>query len=112
MKLSNLYKNEISRPVNPAVSVTDNNSRTIQTEIDEYVFTDDIILNLYNLLYTFRETHKMQDGKLNKTHSHVGVWVDGYYGSGKSHFLKYLSYCTSPEHTDRAMKRLIDAVQN
>ena len=112
MKLSNLYKNEISRPVNPAVSVTDNNSRTIQTEIDEYVFTDDIILNLYNLLYTFRETHKMQDGKLNKTHSHVGVWVDGYYGSGKSHFLKYLSYCTSPEHTDRAMKRLIDAVRD
>ena len=43
MILEKLYKNDISRPLNPAVSVTDNSESTIRVEIEEYVLTDEIL---------------------------------------------------------------------
>ena len=35
-----LYKHDIARPLNPAVSVTDDSASTVKVEIEEYVFTD------------------------------------------------------------------------
>lgn len=110
MTLEELYKKDINRTVNPAVSVEDKNDNTITTEIDEYVFTNTIIKGLYELLCTIRNTKKMQDGREVKVFNHVGVWIDGYYGSGKSHYLKYFNYCTDSQYSERAMNRLIEAV--
>lgn len=50
MKLKDLYDKPIERPVNPAVSATKFDSKTIDTEIDEYVFTDEIINGLFRIL--------------------------------------------------------------
>ena len=58
MKLKEIYNNKIERDVNPAVSITDESDNTINTEIEEYVFTDDIINNLYDLLATIKDTKK------------------------------------------------------
>lgn len=80
---SQIYKKEINRPLNPAVSVTDNRENTISVEIEEYVFTDEIINGLFNVLNAVRK----------KSANHNGIWISGYYGSGKSHFLKYLNFC-------------------
>lgn len=112
MKLKEIYNNKIERDVNPAVSITDDSVNTINTEIDEYVFTDDIINSMYDLLQTIKETKKLNDfGEWVKKHAHVGIWIDGYYGSGKSHFLKYLSYCLNPLYSERALNRLSVAVK-
>lgn len=112
MKLKEIYNNKIERDVNPAVSITDDSLNTINTEIDEYVFTDDIINNMYDLLLTIKDTKKQNDfGEWINKHSHVGIWVDGYFGSGKSHFLKYLSYCINPTYSERALNRLSAAVK-
>ena len=47
MKLKDLYNKRINRTVNPAVSATKlDDPDTIQTEIEEYVFTDEIINGL------------------------------------------------------------------
>ena len=54
MILEKLYKNDISRPLNPAVSVTDNSESTIRVEIEEYVFTDEILNGLYDVLNAIR----------------------------------------------------------
>ena len=43
MKLSELYKKPIGRAVNPAVSATKFDPETEKIEIEEYVFTDEII---------------------------------------------------------------------
>lgn len=48
--IEQLYKNTIDRPLNPAVSAEDFSDKTIETEINEYVFTDEIINGLYNVL--------------------------------------------------------------
>ena len=112
MKLKDIFYNSIERDVNPAVSITDDSAQTINTEIEEYVFTDDIINNLYELLLTIKDTKTQNSyGDWVNKHSHVGIWIDGYYGSGKSHYLKYLSYCINPQYSEKALKRLSDAVK-
>ena len=101
MKFKDLYERGLDRKVNPAVSASDLSEETVHTEIEEYVFTQEIIVNLYNILTNIR---------LNQG-SHVGIWINGYYGSGKSHFLKYASYCLSGKYSKKAFERLIDATQ-
>lgn len=101
MKFKDLYEKGLDRKVNPAVSASDLSEDTILTEIVEYVFTQEIIVNLYNILVNI----KTNQG------SHVGIWINGYYGSGKSHFLKYASYCLSNKYSDMAFIRLIEATQ-
>ena len=101
MKLRELYNKPIERAVNPAVSATKFDPETERIEIQEYVFTDEIINGLYRILDAIKN---------NKPYDHVGIWIDGYYGSGKSHFLKYLDYCITPQTSEAALSRLIEAV--
>ena len=102
MKLKDLYSKPINRAVNPAVSATKFDPETERIEIQEYVFTDEIINGLFRILDAIKN---------NKTYDHVGIWIDGYYGSGKSHFLKYLDYCITPSTREDAISRLLDAVK-
>ena len=104
MKFQDLYEKGLDRKVNPAVSASDLTDDTVLTEIVEYVFTEEIIINLYHILTNIKHNQG----------SHVGIWINGYYGSGKSHFLKYASYCLSQnkERCDLAFIRLIEATED
>ncbi len=102
MAQAKLYKHDIARPLNPAVSVTDDSAATVKVEIEEYVFTDEILNGLFRVL----------DAVRNRTVSHTGIWINGYYGSGKSHFLKYLNFCLTSAHRDEALSRMMDAVKD
>lgn len=102
MKLKELYSKPIDRAVNPAVSATKFDPETERVEIQEYVFTDEIINGLFRILDAVKN---------NRPYDHVGIWIDGYYGSGKSHFLKYLDYCITPSTRDEAFSRLLEAVK-
>lgn len=102
MKLKDLYSKPIDRAVNPAVSATKFDAETERIEIQEYVFTDEIINGLYRILDAIKN---------NQPYDHVGIWIDGYYGSGKSHFLKYLDYCITPATQEAALSRLLEAVK-
>lgn len=100
MLLKDLYSKDITRNVNPAVSATSFDGDTPKTEIEEYVFTDEIMNGQFRILNAIKN---------NNGYSHVGIWIDGYYGSGKSHFLKYLDYCIKPEYQEEALNRFIEA---
>lgn len=102
MKLKDLYNKPINRAVNPAVSATKFDPETQRVEIQEYVFTDEILNGLFRILDAIKN---------NKVYDHVGIWIDGYYGSGKSHFLKYLDYCIKPDTQEEALQRMQDAVK-
>lgn len=102
MKLHELYNKSITRAVNPAVSATKFDPETEQIEIQEYVFTDEILNGLFRILNAIKN---------NEPYDHVGIWIDGYYGSGKSHFLKYLDYCITPHTRDAATTRLLEATK-
>lgn len=100
MRLEQIYNKDINREVNPAVNASNLSSETVKIEIGEYVFTDDIINNLYDVLSAIKE----------RRFSHNGMWISGYFGSGKSHFLKYVKYCLDREFCKYAMERFKQAV--
>lgn len=98
MKLKELFAKDINRPIEAAVVVSNQKAETIKAEIDEYVFTDDIIENLYDILNTV----------ITKKNGKTGIWINGYYGSGKSHFIKYVHYCLTSETADTAFNHFIE----
>lgn len=100
MRLNEIYLKDINREVNPAVYADKRDEETVKIEIDEYVFTKEIIKGIYDVL----------NGIRTKQGSHNGIWINGYYGSGKSHFLKYVCYCLDPIYSERAMDRLLATV--
>jgi hypothetical protein len=64
MKQEEIYRLNISRPVNPAVSATKLDPDTEKIEIDEYVFTDEIMNGLYRILDAIKN---------NEPYDHVGI---------------------------------------
>lgn len=93
MTLSELYDREIERRIDPVATVSELDADYVQKEIEEYFFTD----TLFEHLHTFLQ--KLTEG----TEGRTGVWINGYYGSGKSHFLKYIYYCLSERFGDQAL---------
>lgn len=102
MKLLNIYDRDITRRINPAVVVSEMGNDVISQDIEEYVFTKDVTKNIYKFL----------DAVANKKEGKTGVWISGYYGSGKSHFIKYLFYCLNKKHREQAMENFKEAVKD
>ncbi len=100
MLLREIYDRKIDRNINPAVVVSDKKKETIKAEIDEYVFTDELIEKLFIMV----------DTVLNKRSGKAGIWINGYYGSGKSHFIKYVHYLLDADTTEIAFAAYIKAV--
>ncbi len=100
--IETLYDKKIDRRINPAVVVSEMEDYFINQEIDEYVFTQGITKNVYKFL----------DAVTNKKEGKTGVWISGYYGSGKSHFIKYLFYCLNKKYREKAAVNFKEAVKN
>ncbi len=102
MLLKDIYERSISRDINPAVVVSNKNQETINAEIKEYVFTKELIEKLYLMVDTI----------LNKKSGKSGIWINGYYGSGKSHFIKYVHYLLDVNTSEIAFEAFEKAVND
>ncbi|MTD77167.1 hypothetical protein, partial [Escherichia coli] len=61
-------------------------------ELDEFVLTRE----LANYLRHFFESYVPATGPQRlRLNNKIGGWVSGFYGSGKSHFIKILAYLLS-----------------
>ncbi|MEL1241689.1 BREX system P-loop protein BrxC [Flavobacterium flavipallidum] len=100
--IQELYDKDIERRINPAVVVSEMDEYSVNQEINEYVFTTGITKNIYKFL----------DAIANKKEGKTGVWISGYYGSGKSHFIKYLFYCLNKQFRDQSFVNFKEAVKN
>ncbi|OCS91701.1 BREX system P-loop protein BrxC [Caryophanon latum] len=85
MNIKQIFKEDINRPINGVVQAGQIDEETIHTELREYVVTDEILNSL-------KEFYKNYEEVYNVPTKDVGVWISGFFGSGKSHFLKILSY--------------------
>ena len=84
--ISNLFdKNKnIYRSIEKVISYSALQEKRLKSEISEYVVTANIEEQFEKLL------SKMQVAMESGGQNEVGVWVSGFYGSGKSSFTKYL----------------------
>lgn len=102
MRIQEIFERDIDRHINAAVVVGDDKKEVVESEISEYVFTRDLVNQLYKVLDT------VLNGKSGKS----GIWINGYYGSGKSHFLKYVHYCLHPEYKEKALSHFEEALSS
>jgi hypothetical protein len=75
---------DIHRTIEKVITYSVSQEARLKSEISEYIITDSIEENFNELLTKMQ--YAMEAGGENE----VGVWVSGFYGSGKSSFTKYL----------------------
>ena len=80
-----MFEKPIDRNINGVIKVGQKDEEIIHQELDEYVVTK-------QLLKHFREFFENYSNSINNPNGEIGVWISGFFGSGKSHFLKILSY--------------------
>jgi len=85
----NTIKRDIGVKVEGVVKVFDRSA--LATEMREYVVTDKIEEELKKIFDTFTHASDALRRK-GATRDVMGMWVSGFFGSGKSHFAKVLGY--------------------
>ena len=85
MRIEQMFKDDINRKINGVVQVEQETERVLIQELDEYVVTKELKKHFITLFNNYSDAF---DTKTND----IGVWISGFFGSGKSHFLKILSY--------------------
>ena len=84
-----IIKRDITVKVEGVVKVFDHSA--LATELREYVVTDKIEEELKKIFDTFtRASDTLRRGGTPR--DVMGIWVSGFFGSGKSHFAKVLGY--------------------
>ena len=85
MEIKNLFDahKNIYRNIEKVITYSVSQEARLKAEISEYVVTDSIEEQFEKLL------SKMQAAMEAGGENEVGVWVSGFYGSGKSSFTKY-----------------------
>ncbi|MEK4298890.1 BREX system P-loop protein BrxC [Oceanobacillus sp. FSL W8-0428] len=85
MQIKDLFLKDIFRPINNVVQAEQIEEDVVKTELDEYVLTEESEHYLERFYRNYLAVY-------NQPSTKVGVWISGFFGSGKSHFLKILSY--------------------
>lgn len=88
MELRNIYKSDINRSINGVIKVFQEDTESIRQELEEYIITKELRRHFNTFLNNYEKS-------LNTPTDKIGVWISGFFGSGKSHFLKILSYVLS-----------------
>lgn len=83
--INELFRRPIERSINGVIKVGQQDHENVMQELDEYVVTRE-------LDGEFRKFFRHYASSLDQPTDRVGVWISGFFGSGKSHFLKILSY--------------------
>jgi len=88
--IQDLFIKKIDRPINGVIKADQHDAASIWQELDEYVMTTQLTQYLRQFLDAYLAGfNSPQDAVIA---ARMGVWVSGFFGSGKSHFIKILSY--------------------
>ena len=93
IKLKSMFYKPIDRDIKGVIKVGQSDDENVKQELEEYVITGELNKHIDR----FFESYKT--GILGHTDKN-GVWVSGFFGSGKSHFLKILSYLLENKKID------------
>ncbi|MEN6566988.1 MAG: hypothetical protein ABFC57_11870 [Veillonellales bacterium] len=88
MILKELFSKEIDRDIKGVIKVGQGDDENIRQELEEYVVTRELKKHFADFFASYRKG-------INGCTDKMGVWISGFFGSGKSHFLKIMSYLLS-----------------
>jgi len=78
MKLKTIFKKPVDRPIEGVIKADDEAS--LRLEVEEYVLTNEVEKRLESFFDAYNNYAGVN-----------GVWISGFFGSGKSHLLKILA---------------------
>lgn len=104
--IRNIFKKDIKRTIEGVIKADNLNDESVFQEVDEYVITNDLSKKLDEFFEVYSST-------IGKPTESIGVWISGFFGSGKSHLLKILSYILSNHrvHSDLIGELFMQKVQ-
>ena len=80
-----MFKDDIDRKINGVVKVDQDANDVLVQELNEYVITKELKKHFISFFNNYGDA-------FDEKTADIGVWISGFFGSGKSHFLKILSY--------------------
>ena len=99
MQIREMFAKPIDRDLQGVIIVGQDETANVRQELEEYVVTRELQKHFADFFAAYKT------GIIGNT-SKTGVWISGFFGSGKSHFLKILSYLL--ENKEIAGKKAID----
>ena len=85
MKIKDMFAKKIDREIQGVIIVGQGEDTNVSQELEEYVVTRELQKHFADFYSAYKK------GIVGTTPK-MGVWISGFFGSGKSHFLKILSY--------------------
>lgn len=107
MQLEKLFVKDINRDIKGVIKIGQEDNETLKQELDEYVVTRELSNHFSEFFESYRKG-------INNYTDKMGVWISGFFGSGKSHFLKILSYLLDNKDVDgkRAINYFDDKIKD
>ena len=85
MKIKDMFAKKIDREIQGVIIVGQGEDANVSQELEEYVVTRELQKHFADFYSAYKKG-------IAGTTPKMGVWISGFFGSGKSHFLKILSY--------------------
>ena len=85
MQIKEMFAKKIDREIQGVIIVGQGEDSNVSQELEEYVVTRELQKHFADFYASYKK------GIVGTTPK-MGVWISGFFGSGKSHFLKMLSY--------------------
>lgn len=83
--IRDLFSKRIDRRIEEVIKVDQADEETVLDELQEYVITESIGDH-------FTTVNKAVADAQSEPHEGIGIWVSGFFGSGKSSFAKIIGY--------------------
>jgi hypothetical protein len=83
--IKDMFQKDIERNIKGVIKVAQTDEDNRHQELEEYVMTRELSRHLSKFYENYQQSI---DGNTDK----MGVWISGFFGAGKSHFLKILAY--------------------
>ena len=93
MILKDMFAKPIDRDIKGVIKVGQDDNSNIKQELEEYVVTRELQKHFAEFFASYKRG-------INGNTDKMGVWISGFFGSGKSHFLKILSYLLANKTVD------------
>lgn len=88
MIIKDMFKKPIDREIQRVIIASQREDANVSQELEEYVVTKELQKHFAEVFSAYKK------GIIGNT-PQMGIWISGFFGSGKSHFLKILSYILS-----------------